>query len=624
MIGEVKSELLDLASSDDGEKSYYQWFTTLRPKLDLYFGIKQSDFLIYSKSSRSFRSIQGDERNISRQNSIPIEQVDNAHSESRIQIFRTNGFEYTDDYLLFYDEKINPLGILLVDSAASWREFSTTSYRIDFEKTISGFIEKVKMVNELKLKERKFRHLYNVTEFFNSTMESQLIIDGMMNKIYDIFPALDAELLLTQDQKGLVYTYKLFDHTSERASTVDAFLTGEITVEKATGLEREIINIPIKGRQGTYGLLQIKNSRLQPITTIRKNFIWMLANAAGSALENASLYDQSHRLIEDLRLINETSRKLNGGMQVDEMFIFLKKQLITALHPDEVGFVLRDEKKEYKVIDASTELFRTLDGERYIQYVNNYLSKGRIALFDADLANTENKQVPFKAIIGIPIMDQEEKIGFVICLHRERYFFSFDGFKLMQSLIGHSALALTNLLLRNQLRELAEKDHLTGLYSRRYLEAKVEQSINENSGGALLLLDIDDFKNVNDTYGHDVGDKVLKKMSNFISKEILGKGIAARWGGEEVAIYFPKADRKRCKIFSEKLIADIPTLTTPSVTVSAGMANWQIDEKVTLKELFKQTDTVLYEAKSKGKNRLVIHKGNRTESATGWKGTGLI
>ena len=142
----------------------------------------------------------------------------------------------------------------------------------------------------------------------------------------------------------------------------------------------------------------------------------------------------------------------------------------------------------------STELFRTLDGERYIQYVNNYLSKGRIALFDADLANTENKQVPFKAIIGIPIMDQEEKIGFVICLHRERYFFSFDGFKLMQSLIGHSALALTNLLLRNQLRELAEKVYLIGPYLRRYLEAKVEQSINENSGGALLLLDIDDFK----------------------------------------------------------------------------------------------------------------------------------
>ena len=66
-----------------------------------------------------------------------------------------------------------------------------------------------------------------------------------------------------------------------------------------------------------------------------------------------------------------------------------------------------------------------------------------------------------------------------------------------------------------------------------------KNQLKKDEGGVLILLDIDDFKRVNDTYGHEVGDQVLKQISSYILSKIEGKGIAARWGGEELALYLP-------------------------------------------------------------------------------------
>lgn len=607
MMAEIKSELLDLWNAADGEKTYSEWFEILKPRLSYYFGIDQSEFFIYSHQQKGFLPCKKNRQCIKQRDVISVELIVGTKTQSKIQIFKDRGFEFTDDYLLFTDQELNPLGILLVDAAEGWRNFITSSSRGDLESTLNNFIQNIRKVRELTKKERKFRLLFNVTESFNATMESHLILDGIMDQINDAFPSLDTELILTQDQEGLTYAYKQFDHTKERLSTVEAFLSGEITIENAVDLNVELINIPIKGRQGTYGLVQLKNACATPLTIAQKNFGWMLAKAAGSALENANLYDQSHRLIEDLRLVNETSHKLNSGMHFDEMIGFLKQQLVSALQPDEICFVFNDKNKTCEAIDASTDYFMTVGGQRYINYVENHFVKERPALFEANLAETETGDWPYKAIIGLPILDQEETIGFVICLHKVEYFFSFDQFKLMRSLIGHSSLAIANLLLRNQLRALAEKDYLTGLYARRYLDDAVQDSIERDAGGTFVLFDIDDFKKVNDTYGHNVGDEVLKQVSNYIIKEIPKGATAARWGGEEVAIYLPGANPEQARLLSEKLVVGIPTVTEPSVTISAGLANWSVGEAIELKELLKQADTVLYQAKRSGKNQLVIH-----------------
>ena len=84
-----------------------------------------------------------------------------------------------------------------------------------------------------------------------------------------------------------------------------------------------------------------------------------------------------------------------------------------------------------------------------------------------------------------------------------------------------------------------DKDNLTKLYTRSYLDKVVEKSIANDEVGVFLLLDVDNFKLVNDTYGHAKGDDVLKQISSAILSEVGDMGIAARWGGEEIAVYLP-------------------------------------------------------------------------------------
>ncbi|MEM5591961.1 GGDEF domain-containing protein [Niallia circulans] len=115
-------------------------------------------------------------------------------------------------------------------------------------------------------------------------------------------------------------------------------------------------------------------------------------------------------------------------------------------------------------------------------------------------------------------------------MHPSAYHFSFDTFKLLQSLIHHSTLALTNSLLREELEKMVVTDHLTKLYSRNYLDEKIQMSLLEDKEGTFILIDIDDFKLINDTYGHQIGDDIIIQVANIIKDNIRSSDIGSRWG----------------------------------------------------------------------------------------------
>ena len=121
--------------------------------------------------------------------------------------------------------------------------------------------------------------------------------------------------------------------------------------------------------------------------------------------------------------------------------------------------------------------------------------------------------------------------GFAVVIHQTAYHFSFEMFKLLQSLIHHSTLALTNSLLREELERMVITDHLTKLYSRSFLDEQLTESMVRDEEGVFILIDIDDFKGVNDTYGHQVGDDILVQVANVIASNIRSSDITARWGG---------------------------------------------------------------------------------------------
>jgi two-component system cell cycle response regulator len=163
--------------------------------------------------------------------------------------------------------------------------------------------------------------------------------------------------------------------------------------------------------------------------------------------------------------------------------------------------------------------------------------------------------------------------------------------------------------------EMAITDGLTGLHNRRYMEghlkALVAQSIRSGRSLSLLVADIDFFKSVNDTYGHDAGDNVLREFAQRFRRNTRGIDLACRLGGEEFVIIMPDTDLARAIQVGERLRATIaaePFQVTPgqdlAVTASVGISTLEYQED-TPEALFKRADNALYSAKREGRNRVV-------------------
>ncbi|MGE6923166.1 sensor domain-containing diguanylate cyclase [Lysinibacillus fusiformis] len=511
------------------------------------------------------------------------------------------------DMVLFQAEGNNPIGVLLVEATKSWTDFMTSDYGEKCIEILSQALQMMKDNLDVKINEDQYRKLYNMTDLFHSTMDIDLILENVLKNIRDNFPEFNVELILSNDQdRHTTIDIKLFDYLSERPTTIEAFVSGDLTTELASDLNCRLLNAPIKGRQAIYGILQVSAPTTYLFSTTEKDFVRMLAQASGNALENAKLYHQSHRLVSDLQLINETSHRLNMRIDIHEMLLFLQKQLLKSFQPMEVCFAFKKDDT-FEVTGASTSLFSSEEGQTYIKHVEQHFTQTNDPLFIADFSRLTSKQIDYRSIMAIPILMEEKINGFSIVLHKEPYFFSFDSFKLMQSLIHHSSLAIANSILRTQLQEMVDLDHLTKLYARSYLDHFVEKSLEYDQSGMFLLIDIDNFKRINDTYGHQVGDKILMQIAVQLRETIGSRGICARWGGEEMSVYVPNISEKEALELAAAIVEVIPSATDPQVTISAGLITWSDQDRPAFQSVFLHADTALYEAKNSGKNRFCIH-----------------
>lgn len=616
MLKYIKSDVLSFwVSSNEEQTSYNGYFYSLKQCLKKHLKIDNAAFLSFEGNSL-----------------IPIEEMASLTIETKLNavswlmieasfyqqkvveipyvLKARQAYLKMTDMVLFQVEGKQPIGVLLVEATETWTDFMTSEYGEECIEILSKVLQMIRDNLDVKINEDQYRKLYNMTDLFHSTMDIDLILENVLKNIRDNFPDFNVELILSNDQdRHTTIDIKLFDYLSERPATIEAFVSGDLTTELASDLNCRLLNAPIKGRQAIYGILQVSAPTTYLFSTTEKDFVRMLAQASGNALENAKLYHQSHRLVSDLQLINETSHRLNMRIDIHEMLLFLQKQLLKSFQPMEVCFAFK-KNDTFEVTGASTSLFSSEEGKTYIKHVEKHFTQTNDPLFIADFSRLTPRQIEYRSIMAIPILMEEKINGFSIVLHKEPYFFSFDSFKLMQSLIHHSSLAIANSILRTQLQEMVDLDHLTKLYARSYLDQFVEKSLEYDKSGMFLLIDIDNFKRINDTYGHQVGDKILVQIAVQLRETIGSRGICARWGGEEMSVYVPNINEKEALELASKIVEIIPSATDPQVTISAGLITWDERDRPAFQAVFLHADTALYEAKNSGKNRFCIHDGS--------------
>ena len=153
-------------------------------------------------------------------------------------------------------------------------------------------------------------------------------------------------------------------------------------------------------------------------------------------------------------------------------------------------------------------------------------------------------------------------------------------------------------------------DKLTQLYNRFYFNKQYDYLINKSKRNkfkfSMIIIDIDNFKKINDTYGHKTGDKILKEMAQLIKDSIRKIDMAFRYGGEELVILLPNTDLEKAKLIADRIRNNISQkikIKNNSVTISAGVGMYNKENEL---EFFKKVDEALYMAKKTGKNKVII------------------
>ena len=202
--------------------------------------------------------------------------------------------------------------------------------------------------------------------------------------------------------------------------------------------------------------------------------------------------------------------------------------------------------------------------------------------------------------------------------------------RLVQTLGEQLALALANIRLRGTLREQSMRDPLTGLFNRRYMEESLDREVRraarEGYQLGLLMADLDNFKQLNDAFGHAAGDEVLRRIGRSLAAAVRAEDIACRFGGEEFVVILPKASvddtRRRAEALREAIKgprSDEPSRLYPTTTMSVGLAEYP-QHGTSVDELILAADSAMYRAKALGRDRVVVAgdgQGRSVDIATG-------
>lgn len=224
---------------------------------------------------------------------------------------------------------------------------------------------------------------------------------------------------------------------------------------------------------------------------------------------------------------------------------------------------------------------------------------------------------PPQGYLCVPLLAQGEVLGVLhlrLCSNESNQIDYLQQFASMAA--EHMSLAISNLRLRESLRQQSIRDPLTGLYNRRHMqesfERELQRALRQQQALSVVMLDIDHFKRFNDTFGHAAGDALLRELGKFLQAHIRSSDIACRYGGEEFTLIFPQASQEDTRRRAEQIRQEVGHIhiqhedqVLGDLTLSLGVATLP-QHGITAEALLQAADAALYQAKHAGRNRVVV------------------
>jgi diguanylate cyclase (GGDEF)-like protein len=340
------------------------------------------------------------------------------------------------------------------------------------------------------------------------------------------------------------------------------------TIPGTEDVEESMLVVPMRYDERVIGVITLSKLGLAGFTDADTRLLTILADQAATAIETARLLERANDLAVELGRIVEMSRELTASLDPRAVANLIARHLAEALDIGECAISIwdhygdrivtmgyfppnpPDELSPFYALPEFPETRRVLEEQAgsIIQVDDPASDQAEVALL---------RQDGFASMVMLPLVAKGESIGLVELMSRRKVDLDEERLDLARTMANEAAMALENARLYGVARDLADHDPLTGFLNHRSFHERLGEEIvrsgRSRSPIGLLMIDLDDFKLVNDTFGHQLGDRVLVFAAELIRSTLRGSDIAARYGGDEFAVILPDTDREAARAAAARI-----------------------------------------------------------------------
>jgi len=385
--------------------------------------------------------------------------------------------------------------------------------------------------------------------------------------------------------------------------------------------------IPLMVRDEVVGVLDCQSDRLDHFDRETIDLLTLFSTQASMALQNAKLHALEQQRARQLQAINAVAQQCTAVLDLQELLGRVCELIHNSFRSDQVSLLLREQ--EEVVLRASHGSLTPIapPGMRFAAAGEPWckiLAESGGLIQDCAKSSLRHGALYAETVsrMSVPLVSFGQVLGILLLDCSRRGAFSENDIQPLESVADICASAIQNATYVERVKQLAYLDGLTGIFNRRFFEVRITEEIERahryRTGMAVIMADIDQFKQLNDDFGHLLGDEVLRQVSSIFQQQLRKIDVVCRYGGEEFALLLSQTSPDHALAVGEKLRRAVEAWQFPGVarpvTISAGIAVYP-DQGTTRDELISAADNNLYAAKLAGRNRTIGCAPRRGASA---------
>jgi diguanylate cyclase (GGDEF)-like protein len=483
---------------------------------------------------------------------------------------------------------------------------------------------------------QKITILYDASQAVLSTFNLDEVLDRILNTLGDYFQIEHRAIFLVDEPAGMLIVHShsgWLRSASQQRIPLGEGITGRSAAEKRPiyvpdvdkfkgyirgfAATRSEMAIPLIASDRVVGVLDVQSDKPDFLDQETQDLLLVFATQASIAIQNAQLYSLERRRATQLEAINAIARQTTNVLDVAELLNRACERVLACFGADHVSVMLQEDDSLVlrAHIGSLTPIAPGIPVSPAAALCGRAFLTGQSVMENRidHLTGVPPLCKEAKSELALPLVAIGNSVGVLVLDSAAEDAFDVSDLQPLESVADICAGAIQTGRYFEQVRQLAYRDGLTGVFNRRYFETRILEEIARanryQTDVSVLMIDIDQFKQLNDEFGHLLGDEVLRRMSALFTQHLRKSDIVCRYGGDEFAVLLPEMNSETAIAVAEKLrrlaqlceFAGVPRPVTLSVGAASVPANG-----VSRDNVIRAADEALYAAKQSGRNCVKI------------------